>query len=45
MIGWHCYLNPDTAARLLWRMSSLPEHNDPLPNDDYPDLSLLECFK
>jgi dTDP-4-amino-4,6-dideoxygalactose transaminase len=45
IVGWHCYMNPDTALRLLWRMSTLPEHNDPLPNDDYPDLSQLECFK
>lgn len=45
IVGWHCYMSPDVAARLLWRMASLPEHNDPLPNDEYPDLSELECFK
>lgn len=45
MIGWHCYMNPDTAARLLWKLSVLPKHNDQLPNDDYPDLSEMEIFK
>lgn len=44
-IGWHCYLSPDVAARLLWKLSVLPKHNDPLPNSDYGDLSLQECFK
>lgn len=44
-LGWHCYLSPDVAARLTWHMSVLPKHNDPLPNDDYPDLSQLEIFK
>ena len=45
IVGWHGYINPDTALRLLWRMATLPEHNAPLPNDDYSDLSTLECFK
>lgn len=44
-IGYHCYLSPDVAARLLWKLSKLPRHNFPLPNDDYPDLSLLPVFK
>lgn len=44
-IGYHCYMSPDVAARLLLKMYSLPKHNDPLPNDDYPDLSLMEIFK
>lgn len=44
-IGYHCYMSPDVAARLLHRINFLPKHNDPLPNDDYPDLSLLEIFK
>lgn len=44
-IGWHCYLSPDVAARLLWKLSVLPKCNEPLPNDDYPDLSLMEIFK
>jgi DegT/DnrJ/EryC1/StrS aminotransferase family len=49
-VGFHCYLSPDVAARLLHKLTSLPKHNDPLPwgpgtNSDYPDLSQMECFK
>lgn len=43
--AWHCYLSPDVAARLLWQLSVLPKHNDPLPNDQYPDLSQLKVFE
>lgn len=45
MIGWHCYMSPDVAGRLIWRLARLPKHNMPLPNDDYPDLSTMEVFK
>lgn len=47
IVGWHCYLSPDVSARLLMKLtaSNFPRHNDPLPNDEYPDLSTLECFK
>jgi len=45
MIAWHCYLSPDVSARLLWKMQSITEHNEPLPNDQYVDLSQLEIFK
>jgi len=44
IIGWHCYMSPDVAARLLWRLNSLPLHNDDLPNDAYPDLSKFNIF-
>lgn len=44
-IGWHCYMSNDVAARLLLKLHSLPRHNGPLPNDDYPDLSQLPIFK
>ena len=44
-IGWHCYMNPSTAAQGILKLHSLPRHNEPLPNDDYPDLSKLEIFK
>ena len=44
-IGYHCYMSPDVAARLLHKLSILPKYNGPLPNDDYPDLSRLEIFK
>lgn len=43
--GWHCYMSPDVASRLLWKLSVLPEHNEPLPCDDYPDLSTMEIFR
>ena len=44
-IGYHCYMSPDVAARLLHRLCILPKDNLPLPNDDYADLSMLEIFK
>lgn len=45
MIGHHCYMSPEVAAEGLVRLSFLPKHNDPLPNDDYPDLSEMAIFK
>jgi len=45
VLGYHCYMSPDVAARLLLKLSVLPKHNDDLPNDDYPDLSKMEIFK
>lgn len=44
-IGYHCYMSPRDAAEGLSRLAVLPEHNDPLPNDDYPSLGQLEVFK
>lgn len=44
-LGWHCYMSPSVAAQGLLRMHSLPRHNDPLPNDEYPDLSTMELFR
>ena len=41
IMGWHCYISPDVSTRLLQKLSVLPHHNDSLPNDDYPDLSLI----
>jgi dTDP-4-amino-4,6-dideoxygalactose transaminase len=43
--SWHAYLSPDVAARLLWKLQGLPQHNPPLPNSDYPDLSTMEAFR
>lgn len=50
MLGHHCLMSPDVAARLLWKLSVLPKHNDPLPwgpgtNSDYPDLSSAPIFQ
>jgi dTDP-4-amino-4,6-dideoxygalactose transaminase len=44
-VGWHAYLNPSTAAQGILRLHSLPRHNEPLPNDEYPDLSTMEIFR
>ena len=44
-IGYHCYMSPDVAARLLHKLSVLPKHSKPLPNDDYPDLSMFKVFR
>jgi dTDP-4-amino-4,6-dideoxygalactose transaminase len=44
-IGYHCYMNPSTAAQGILKLHSLPKHNPPLPNDDYPDLSQMEAFQ
>lgn len=43
--GWHFYLAPEISALGLMRLSLLPKHNAPLPNDDYPDLSKLKIFQ
>lgn len=43
--SWHAYMSCDVAARLLWKLSTLPRHNPDLPNSDYPDLSQMEAFK
>ena len=45
LIGWHCYMAPETAAAGLMRIGLLPKHNPPLPNDDYPDLSQMRIFR
>ena len=45
IVGHHCYMAPETAAAGLVRLRLLPRHNEPLPNDDYPDLSTFEIFR
>lgn len=44
-VGWHVYMNPSTAAQGILRLYSLPKHNAPLANDEYPDLSTFEIFR
>jgi dTDP-4-amino-4,6-dideoxygalactose transaminase len=44
VLGYHAYLTPGLAADGLMRLSLLPEHNEPLPNSPYPDLSQFEIF-
>lgn len=43
--SWHAYLSPEVAAHGLMKLALLPQHNEDLPNSDYPDLSQLEAFK
>lgn len=44
-LGFHCYMDPETAAAGLVRMRLLPKHNADLPNDPYADLSTMEIFR
>lgn len=41
----HCYMLPEEAARGLMLMSYMPDSNDDIPWDDYPDLSKYPLFK
>ena len=43
--AWHCYLSPDVATALRWKLASLPRFNKDLPRDDYPDLSQHPAFR
>lgn len=45
ILGFHYYMTPNLAAQGLMLMSEMAEHNDDLPNSEYPDLSLMEIFK
>jgi dTDP-4-amino-4,6-dideoxygalactose transaminase len=45
ILAYHAYMSPRDAADGLSRLAVLPKHNDPLPNDQYADLSTLEIFK
>jgi hypothetical protein len=39
--AWHCYMTPTVAAEGLMRLQTLPKHNEDLPWDEYPDLSVM----
>lgn len=41
LIGHHAYMSPRDSAEALTRLALLPRNNPPLPNSDYPDLSLI----
>ena len=43
--AWHAYMSPETAAAGLVRLANLPRNNDPIPADDYPDLSEMAVFR
>ena len=50
ILGYHCYMSPETAAAGLVRLANLPRHNESLPwgpgtDSDYPDLSQMEIFR
>lgn len=38
VMGRHCYMSPSSAALGLTNMQFLKDHNDPLPEANYPDL-------
>ncbi len=42
MCGWEFRMWPVLAQAALGRLVTLPQHNEDLPNDDYPDLSLTD---
>jgi len=44
IFGGHYYMTPELASSGLIRMASMPDHNEDLPNSDYPDLSLQKIF-
>ncbi len=44
-LGWHCYLSPTVAALGLWKLPTIPRHNEDLENDEYPDLSETVLFR
>lgn len=44
-LGFHCYMDPETAAAGLVRMRLLPKHNADLPNDPYANLAEMDIFK
>lgn len=45
MLGYHCYMSPDVAAALRWKLACLPRINPDLPNSDYSDLSTAPIFQ
>lgn len=45
MLGLHCYIGSEIAGEGLIKLHHLKNHNDDLPNDNYPDLSKLKIFK
>lgn len=45
-VGYHCPMIPSVAAAGLLRLSTMVgKAFPPLPNDDYPDLSLMPAFR
>ena len=44
LIGHHCYMSPRDAAEGLSRLAVFKDTGQPLPNDNYPDLSKFKIF-
>jgi len=46
ILGWNFYMTPEQAARGLWLMGNLGDHNaDLVEIPNYPDLSNYEIYK
>lgn len=45
MLGYHCYMFPEQAARGLHLLSYYPKHMPDQPKDAYPDLSRWPIFQ
>lgn len=45
MMGWHCYMTPEQAARGLALMDVLTSDNLPDLTEDYPDLREMPVFR
>lgn len=43
-LGWNMYLTPEQAARGLWLLQNMPEHNEDL-TEGYKDLREFTLFK
>lgn len=43
--GYHCYMEPDKAAKGILELNQLTKPYDPKSFKDYADLSVLEIFK
>lgn len=44
IVGHHCYMAPELAARGLILMRNIPDYNPDLPEAEYPDLSKHSIF-
>ena len=45
LLGQHCYMLPEEAARGLMLMNYMPDDNQDLPWDEYPDLRKFDIFR
>jgi hypothetical protein len=45
MLGYHCYMTPEQAARGLQLFDVMPKDGFPDLTEDYPDLREMPVFK